>query len=446
MSDAMTTTETHLQTHIQAVVDRWSEGLSRCAYDAVWISAGTERMYFQDDQGPAFKPNPYFTQLVSPDFAHAGARCLFQPGRKPELFLIQPADYWHAPSPLPDYLDNQVEINVFTSEAHLQTACRALQTQFNRMAYVGEDRGNENPGELNDPSLISYMDFHRAVKTPYELDLMRQASEVGVRGHIAAESAFRNGCSEFEIHMAYLQASQQTDLDVPYANIVALNEHGATLHYQLQDRRVPEPSLSLLIDAGGTFRGYASDITRTYASVPEGPFASLIDLMQAHQDHLLGQVQAGISYATLHEQMHRNLADVLVAAELVTCSSEAAFAEGVTEKFCPHGLGHLLGIQVHDVGGHLADETGNEAPPAPNYPALRFTRTLEPDQVFTIEPGLYFIAPLLEQLRNENASVNWSKVDELRPFGGIRIEDNVRVVSQGIENLTRDAWARVTLA
>lgn len=440
----MTTVNTDLRQHIQAVVDRWSKGLERCGYDAVWIAAGDQHMHFQDDHGPAFQANPYFTQLVDPDFAHAGAQCLIQPGRKPQLFLLQPIDYWHAPSPLPEHLNNDAEINVFNSEADLHTACQTIQDQLGQTAYVGEDRGNENPGTLNDERLISYMDFHRAVKTPHELNLMRQASEVGVRGHMAARSAFGDGCSEFEIHMAYLQASQQTDLDVPYANIVALNEHGATLHYQHQERTHPDPALSLLIDAGGTVQGYASDITRTYAADPDTLFASLISLMQTHQDHLLGWIRPGISYADLHEQMHRNLAKVLVSADLVTCSAEAAFTQGITEKFCPHGLGHLLGIQVHDVGGHLADDNGTQAPPAPNYPSLRFTRTLSPDQVFTIEPGLYFIDPLLEQLRQEKAAVNWTVVDKLKPFGGIRIEDNVRVLSQGIENLTRDAWSRVT--
>ena len=141
--------------------------------------------------------------------------------------------------------------------------------------------------------------------------------------------------------------------------------------------------------------------------------------------------------------MHEQLAQVLVEASLIKCSAQEAFALGVTEKFCPHGLGHLLGIQVHDVGGHLADEEGRSAPPPDNYPSLRTTRTIEPNQVFTIEPGLYFIDSLLGELVEQGAPINWDVVNRLRDYGGIRIEDNVRVLERGVENLTRDAWMRI---
>ena len=92
---------------------------------------------------------------------------------------------------------------------------------------------------------------------------MRIASQRGARGHLAAADAFHQGRTEFQIHMAYLQASEQQDDDLPYGNIVALNQHAAVLHYQLLDRSHREQSSSLLIDAGASHRGFASDITRT---------------------------------------------------------------------------------------------------------------------------------------------------------------------------------------
>lgn len=432
-----------LATHITATTQRWALGLEHADFDAVWIAAGSEHLHFQDDHGPAFKPHPYFTQIVDPKFAHPGAQCLIRPNEKPQLFLLQPSDYWHAVSPLPDYLDGLVELQVFESQEALEQACRAATQNNERCAYIGEDLGNESLGTPNDERLLSYMNFHRARKSEFELQAMRTASDIGVRGHVAAEAAFRSGGTEFEIHMAYLAASSQTDLDVPYGNIVALNQHGATLHYQLQDRRPPEKHRSLLIDAGGEYLGYASDITRTYAMEGHPEFHHLVELMQAHQDAILAQVSTARTFASLHVYMHENLAKVLVAADLVQCSADEALNTGITEKFCPHGLGHLLGIQVHDVGGHLANEQGEAAPPPENYPSLRFTRQIEEDQVFTIEPGLYFIDPLLEELRREGSPINWPKVDALHPYGGIRIEDNVRVLSEGHENLTRDAWQRI---
>ena len=277
---------------------------------------------------------------------------------------------------------------------------------------------------------------------------MRAASDIGAAGHVAAESCFHQGGSEFEIHMAYLVGSKQSEVELPYGNIVALNNHGSVLHYQFQDRTVPEPYRSLLIDAGGCYRGYASDITRTYAAMGKDhePFRSLIDAMEKHQMALIDSVTPGKTFADLHVQMHQQLGEVLANADLVSCSAEQAFEDAVTEDFCPHGLGHLLGLQVHDVGGHLADDKGNSAPPPEQYPTLRFTRAVELDHVFTIEPGLYFIESLLAAAKaNKKKShlINWDAVDALKGYGGIRIEDNVRVLADGVENLTRNAFEKL---
>jgi Xaa-Pro dipeptidase len=137
------------------------------------------------------------------------------------------------------------------------------------------------------------------------------------------------------------------------------------------------------------------------------------------------------------------LAEVLVDAELATGAPDTLLATGVTSAFLPHGLGHLLGLQVHDVGGHLADASGTRIDPPSGHPFLRLTRVLEEDMVVTIEPGLYFIDMLLENLRGTPAEhhVNWRTVDALRHCGGIRIEDDVRVRPDGAENLSRDAFA-----
>jgi Xaa-Pro dipeptidase len=115
----------------------------------------------------------------------------------------------------------------------------------------------------------------------------------------------------------------------------------------------------------------------------------------------------------------------------------------VTSAFYPHGLGHLLGVQVHDVGGHMADDTGKVIDPPSGHPFLRLTRALEQDQVLTIEPGLYVIDMLQENLVGSAGynMINRDKLDWLRPYGGIRIEDNVRVLEGGSENFTRDAFA-----
>jgi Xaa-Pro dipeptidase len=213
------------------------------------------------------------------------------------------------------------------------------------------------------------------------------------------------------------------------------------LHYQHYDRTPPARRLSFLIDAGGKYRGYASDITRTHA-VASGDFADLIAALDERQQRLANDIRPGQRYLDLHERMQREVGELLVEFGLVTCSAEAAFEQRITDAFLPHGLGHLLGLQTHDVGGHLASADGRVAPPPERYPALRLTRTIEAEQVFTVEPGMYFIPMLLDRLRNSSAagSIRWRRVEAFLPYGGIRIEDNVRVTASGIENLTRDAF------
>jgi Xaa-Pro dipeptidase len=115
-------------------------------------------------------------------------------------------------------------------------------------------------------------------------------------------------------------------------------------------------------------------------------------------------------------------------------------AAGLTRPFYPHGLGHFLGIQVHDVSGRQAAPEGGIKPPPAEHPYLRTTRTIETGQVFTIEPGIYFIPMLLRDLKaSAHANdVDWTLVDALTPMGGIRIEDNLLVTPSGHRNLTRE--------
>jgi Xaa-Pro dipeptidase len=298
---------------------------------------------------------------------------------------------------------------------------------------------------VNPDSLLNILHYARGIKTEYELECMRLASRRAVQGHRAAEAAFREGLSEFDIHQAYCKATSHSDTELPYSNIIALNRNGATLHYTDLEREPPGLIRSFLIDAGAAVHGYAADITRTY-SFEDKHFADLVLRMDVLQRTLVDEVKPGVDFRQLQIETHRHLAELLVDIELASGNTDTLMSTGVTSAFFPHGLGHLLGVQVHDVGGHFAADNGSTIDPPSGHPFLRLTRVLEEDMVVTIEPGLYIIDMLLRRLKGTDAEahVNWSMVDELRPFGGIRIEDDVRVTASGHENLTRDAFADVS--
>ena len=174
-------------------------------------------------------------------------------------------------------------------------------------------------------------------------------------------------------------------------------------------------------------------------------FTSLVERMETLQADVVGSVRTGIDYRDIHLRTHELIADVLIDVDLAAGDPQELVVEGVTSAFMPHGIGHLLGVQVHDVGGFMENESGTTIDPPDGHPFLRLTRVLEKDMVLTIEPGLYIIDMLLDKLRGSSVEerVNWATVDALRPYGGVRIEDNVRVLDDGCENLTRDAFAEL---
>jgi Xaa-Pro dipeptidase len=212
------------------------------------------------------------------------------------------------------------------------------------------------------------------------------------------------------------------------------------LHHVSYGRATPAGTgaQALLVDAGATFMGYCSDITRTHVKdggASASAFASLVASVERLQQDLCAAVAVGDKYEALHNRAHREVAVALRDAGVLTVSADEAVAGGVTRAFFPHGLGHSLGLQCHDVGCALVK-------PQPSNPFLRNTSTIAEGQCFTIEPGIYFIEPLLDPLRQGPlaASVDWELVGELRKFGGVRIEDDLVVVGgdQVTRNLTRE--------
>jgi Xaa-Pro dipeptidase len=264
-----------------------------------------------------------------------------------------------------------------------------------------------------------------------------------VLGHRAALAAFRAGLSEFEIELAFLGACGLREQELPYNPIIALNAGGAVLHYQVLEKQRPRERLSLLIDAGAGFAGYACDITRTYCAA-DAEFEALIGRVDRMQQALCAAVRPGVDWREVHLLAHRLSGELLREADLIRCSVEEAVASGVTSVFLPHGIGHLLGLEVHDVGGLMRSPAGGEIPRPEGHPYLRLTRTLEEGFVVTMEPGIYFIGQLLEAARSDGRGrhINWLKVEALARFGGIRIEDDLAVTRDGCENLTRNAFAQ----
>jgi Xaa-Pro dipeptidase len=428
--------------HLRIQMQRADLALAAAGFDALVIHAGRPPIQFLDDQDYPYKVNPHFKAWV-PIVDNPGCVLVYAPGSKPRLLFFQPNDYWHKTAALPEGpWASALDITPMPDPAK----AAAHWAELGRVALIGpaecfDARATQS---VNPAELLAQLHYDRAVKTPYELECMRRASALGARGHLAALAAFRAGGSEYQAHMRFLEACAQREEELPYNNIVAYNEHAAVLHYQHLERSAPPELRSFLLDAGAQFRGYASDITRTYAAAP-GTFADLVSALDAAQLSLCDEIVAGRDYRAVHLSAHRVLGDVLHSIGLTKLPGQEALELGVTGVFFPHGIGHLLGLQVHDVGGVMGDAQGHEVKRPEGHPYLRLTRTLEPGVVVTVEPGIYFIDSLLAAARADARAehIDWALVEELRPFGGIRIEDNVAATESRPENLTREAFKRM---
>lgn len=428
--------------HVRTLHTRTDTALAASGFDSLAIYAGRAPLLFLDDQPYPFKVNPHF-KAWTPLRDAAESWLVYRPGEPLRLIFLQPVDYWHKPPALPvDYWTQHFNIEVIREAAQARAPLQKLQ----RCAFIGEWReefADWGFAAHNPERLLGLLHYPRAIKTTYEIACMRLASLRGAAGHRAAEVAFRAGASEFEIHMAFLRATQHTENELPYSSIVALDANAAVLHYQHQERQRPRERRSFLIDAGAEVAGYASDITRTYSAVADD-FQALIDGMHELQQKLCAQVRSDVDYADIHLSAHRHIAALLRASGIISMEADDAVASGLSGVFFPHGVGHLLGLQVHDVSGFTVSPDGAEKARPEGHPYLRLTRTLQPGFVVTIEPGLYFIETLLNEARTSAHSqyIDWKEVERFRPYGGIRIEDNVACTNAAPENLTRQAFER----
>ena len=428
--------------HVADLGRRYAPILAAAGYDAVAIHSGSllKRSEFDDQYWP-LRATPHFQHWVP--LAEPDCAVVVRPGQKPLVARLRATSFWEKPAPPEtDHFQASVELVMIDSpeqvKGHLPSG---------RVAFIGEAGRNCSAAlwgipveHVNPVSLVGPLDGLRVRKTEYEVLCLEEANRRAAVGHERVRQLFlEGGYSELELHLAYLQATAQDDPETPYKNIVALDENAATLHHISYGRRARGGSASsLLLDAGASYQGYCSDITRTWVKgggAAASVFGELVNSMEAMQQRLCAAVRVGMPYEALHDESHRQVGAILVEAGLVRGSAEEAVTSGISRAFFPHGLGHSLGLQCHDVGCA-------QIKPRADNPFLRNTTTIAPGQVFTVEPGLYFIEGLLGPLRKgPNAGkVDWPLVDDVARLGGIRIEDDV-VVTEGAastRNLTRE--------
>jgi Xaa-Pro aminopeptidase len=250
----------------------------------------------------------------------------------------------------------------------------------------------------------------RLVKSEAELDLMRTAADISHEAHAEAARAVAPGRYEYEIEAALdFVFRRRGGWGPAYESIVAGGSNAAVLHYVANDQELRDGDM-LLVDAGCEYRGYASDVTRTYpiGGTFQGAGREIYQVVLAAQEAALEAARPGTTLPALHEVASRRLTQGMVDIGLLEGDVDELIESEAHRRYFMHGTSHWLGLDVHDVGRY----TDGEKP-----------RSLEPGMVFTVEPGLY---------------VSQHDPDAPEAFRGlgVRIEDDVVVTPEGIENLT----------
>ncbi len=425
--------------HIRQLAENYVRLMQNASLDAIVLHSGraAKRTQFDDQYWP-LRPVPHFQHWAP--IQEADNFVVVLATGEVVLFRKRITSFWERPA----RLDCAHVLEVLNWKQFENVTDVRTSLPKGRVSIISEDQTVADdlhvPREwVNEASILSALDPLRARKTAYEARCIAIANERAASGHRALFDAFANtNASELDLHLLYLRATSQDDPETPYKNIVALGDNAAILHhisYEKTPRAVA--AHSLLVDAGATCFGYCSDITRTWVKGSDAPstlFRALVLRVEAMQMRLCDRVTLGEPYETLHNEAHREVATILRDLEVISVDENEAVDTGVTRTFFPHGLGHSLGLQCHDIGCA-------EMPTTTKNTVLRANFVIKPGQIFTIEPGVYFIDTLLAQAKADDrrAAIRWDIVEQLAPLGGVRIEDDVRVTDEAaaIENYTR---------
>jgi len=287
-------------------------------------------------------------------------------------------------------------------------------------------------------TLADALTYCRVIKTDWELDQMREACRVNNEAYLAAMKSIKPGMNEYEIKAVFHQVQLSHGLlQDAYNGIFASGVNASILHYVENNSEISDGDL-FLMDAGFECNGYASDYTRTFPA--NGKFTEIQAgiyqaVLNAHTE-VIESIRPGVKMEDLHLMAARIMMGGLKHLGIIKGEIDDIMEENIFALFFPHGLGHFLGLDTHDVGGY---PKGVERIDRPGIKFLRARRELQAGMVITIEPGIYFVPAVLESAMEDPEKakyLNIEKVKSLLNFGGVRVEDNIAVTENGFENLT----------
>lgn len=429
----------------------------------VFLHGGTSETRYDSDHEPIFRQESYFWYLSGvkePDCSisidSSGRTILFVPNLPDDYATImgeirtkaQWKEHYHV-----DQVRYTDELNDFWQDFDTSTTVLLLDgvnSDSGKRYQPATDLPTSNASLTFDTSILfPILAEARVSKSPSERQLIRFVTEVTSFAHAYVMRNIKPGDYEYQAeslfrHYCYYNYGCRL---VSYTPICGCGPSGAVLHYgHAGEPNAQQSNLAdmCLFDMGAEYFCYGSDVTCSFPI--RGTFTPSQRLI--YQAVLNAQIAAydmmkpGVSFVDCHKAAEKEILKGLIQAGVVVCEDYQTMIDELVEMrlgavFMPHGLGHFIGIDTHDVGGYLAGHTDRIL--QPGLKSLRTARILQEDMVMTVEPGCYFIQHLLDKALSNDQFIPYldsTMIDEYRHFGGVRLEDVVHVTSKGIVNFT----------
>ncbi len=421
--------------HLEKVLNTLDNVMQKHSYEEIVIYSGDVKTVYLDDNRYPYKVYTNFKYLA-PILNNPNSFIIYKSGEKPKLIILQKIDFWDSqPKEIEGEWTSFFDISYYNN---IEDMRKIISSNLKNTALLAENElrfKNYGFKSINDINIINHIHYHRCYKSQYEVQCMIKANEIASIAHMAAKKAFLEGKSEIQTHLAYLEAISYRENEVPYENIVAFDQSAAILHY-VDYKKEAFVAKSFLLDAGASYNGYHADITRTFAKEEHTEFHDLISAVNDSCLNIISKVKVGMNYEVLQEQMHLDAAKIISDFKFMNISSDEIYEKEYTKLFSPAGVGHYIGLQVHDIGNTISSQEGKAHIKSSKHSFLRLNKIIEDNNVFTIEPGIYIIDQLLKQHYGKK-EFNWDVINRFKPFGGARIEDSVYVSNTQVQNLTR---------
>lgn len=439
------------------LVDRLKKAVPNLPSNSiVLLQGGKSETRHCSDHEPVFRQESYFHWcfgVLEPDFygaieVNTGKSILFAPNLPKEYGIwmgnISSAEEIKAKYDVNEvYFDNEM-LKVLTDmkQCTLLTLYGLNTDSGSYTTTTASFKGIED-FEVDKNILHKQICECRVFKTEMELEVLRYSNKVSSAAHKEVMKNVRPGAFEFQMESIFHDYCYRNGgmRHMSYTCICATGNNASVLHYghagAANNKQITEDELCLY-DMGGEYYCYASDITCSYPSngkfTPQQRF--LYETVLKSNRSVLQALKPGVSYMDMHILSDRVMLEEMTKQGLLTGDINEMLEHRVSAIFQPHGLGHFMGIDTHDVGGYLE---GTARSTQPGLKSLRLHRTLEAGMVLTVEPGLYFIDYLLDEAFANPVLSKYLVRDEIekyRQIGGVRIEDNIYITETGIELLT----------